>query len=891
MFQNIKNIKLRTKMLVAFMAVGLVPFCLVGAFSLFKSSEALSKQAFRQLEGIREVKKIQVNNYFNTMRMQMSALVETVAALRQKAFDKLASAQETKKAQVENYFQERFSNIEVLRKNATVMWSLKKFMTAFESSGKVGGKFYDHLRLKFDDSFEQLKAAYGYDDVYLISKEGDIVYSLSRESDEGQNVLSDTFKDTPLGKCFQNAQDGIFFQDFEPYAVLDNRHYAFLAAPVTDPLTESEGTIGVVALRLNSHFIDEIVQRREGMDKTGETYLVRKSGDQYYLRSNQVVNVGKFGQKLPNFDLIQSFSGASGQCIKSNANGDLEIASYDPIKIQGLNWAIISTVQLEEAINPVIEGEDNYFTRFAGQFGYEDLLLIHPQGKIFFSVARRPDYGTNMIEGPYARTNLGTLVRKILDIKTFKMADFSPYAPIHGRPAAFIAQPLVFNESIELIVALRFSAEVLNKIMLDRSGMGDTGQTYLVGSDKLMRSDMPLDSTHHSVQASFADPDKGTLDTEAIREALSGKSGAKIIKDISGKSALSCYRPIQVGDTTWALIAEFGEKEAFRSVRPLKYVFGLVAFTGTLAIIFVALLITRAIGTPIHRVVAGFKQGGNRLISATRQLSLSNRTIAEGASEHAASVEQTSRSLSEISSMTQQNKGSADCANALMRETNQVVERANDSMTELNQTMARISEASQEVSEIIKTIDEIAFQTNLLALNAAVEAARAGEAGAGFAVVADEVRNLALRTSDAAKSTCELIERTVSQIQFGAEFAVKTNAAFSEIALNTKKVGTLLDEIAAASNEQAQGLKRITQNVSEMDSVTQKNVANTEKSASASDEMHTLSENIQGYVRELIMLVGSVNEKSRTGRFGNIPSCKDAVENVKGKSGLKRDKN
>lgn len=209
-----------------------------------------------------------------------------------------------------------------------------------------------------------------------------------------------------------------------------------------------------------------------------------------------------------------------------------------------------------------------------------------------------------------------------------------------------------------------------------------------------------------------------------------------------------------------------------------------------------------------------------------------SQTLSDEAARQAASLEETSSSLEEMASMTRQNAEHANQANNLMKESYQNVRQANESMTALTTSMQDIARASEKTSEIVKSIDEIAFQTNLLALNAAVEAARAGEAGSGFAVVADEVRNLAMRAVGAAKNTAELIEGTVKQVKDGSALVLKTNEAFTHVASRVQEVGQLVDEIAGASNEQAQGVEQITKAVAELDMVAQKNAASSEQLAS-----------------------------------------------------------
>jgi methyl-accepting chemotaxis protein len=208
-------------------------------------------------------------------------------------------------------------------------------------------------------------------------------------------------------------------------------------------------------------------------------------------------------------------------------------------------------------------------------------------------------------------------------------------------------------------------------------------------------------------------------------------------------------------------------------------------------------------------------------------------TLSEAASEQAASIEETSSSLEEMASMTKNNAASTATANTLLVSAMQTIEKANTSMDRLTVSMREIAGASEETQKIVKTIDEISFQTNLLALNAAVEAARAGEAGAGFAVVAEEVRNLALRAAEAAKNSSTLVGDIVGKIRSGEQLVNETNKEFVEVRTSSKKVVELMGEIAAASQEQSQGIGQINTAILQMNTVTQKNAASAEELAAS----------------------------------------------------------
>lgn len=241
--------------------------------------------------------------------------------------------------------------------------------------------------------------------------------------------------------------------------------------------------------------------------------------------------------------------------------------------------------------------------------------------------------------------------------------------------------------------------------------------------------------------------------------------------------------------------------------------------------------------TRLAELMLEINRAAEHVYLASNQISDANENLSQRTESQASTLEQTSASLEELTSTVQRNAESANDANELSQDSARTAEDGRASMKHLAITMSEIESSTAKIGEIISLIDSIAFQTNILALNAAVEAARAGEQGRGFAVVAAEVRNLAHHSADAAKQIKGLVAQTREKVSVGVHSVDDTLKTIQESLVSTKRVAALINEIAAASREQSDGISQVNRAVIQMDDANQQNAAMVEQATATTESL------------------------------------------------------
>ena len=564
----------------------------------------------------------------------------------------------------------------------------------------------------------------------------------------------------------------------------------------------------------------------------------------------------------------------------------------------------------QDEYRQIVKEDARNFTRLREKSDYADIYFIGTRwGHVKYSAAKKSDLAANLIHGPLKNSPLAEVWNQVRRTKERVFLDFVPYGPDDNQPCAFAGFPLIEDgETLRGVIIFRVSANRINHIMAERSGMGETGETFLAGPDLLMRSDTRFARDRYTVESSFSDPAKGKMDTLAVKAALDGKSDTLVSTNYLGKKVLVSYSPVEIAGQRWALIADIDVDEAFSAVDKIQWLVGTAALICAAAIVMMALFITRSITRPIvqgvrfakamaggdfsqtlnidqkdeigilasalndmtHRVGGMFKE----IISGVDTLTASSTSLTEVSQILTGGAEKTSVRSDSVSASSEEMSGNLKSVADAMREATANLSIVASSSEEMSATIAEIAKNSeracsitgkavsqakdasatvgelgssaQEIGKVTEVITEISEQTNLLALNATIEAARAGEAGKGFAVVANEIKELAKQTAEATQD----IKNQVQGIQISSGGVVEAirsiSTVINEIDQNVSTIATAVEEQSVTTQEIARNVNQASEGIREVNENVSQSSSKANSITQDIGEVNQLTEEIAG---------------------------------------------
>ncbi|MEW4454169.1 methyl-accepting chemotaxis protein [Bremerella sp. JC817] len=439
--------------------------------------------------------------------------------------------------------------------------------------------------------------------------------------------------------------------------------------------------------------------------------------------------------------------------------------------------------QLHKKLHPVVR---NYLE----EFGYYDIFLVDPDsGKIIYSVFKELDFGTSLKNGPYANSNFADAFRQAAQVTekdSTVLVDFARYTPSYEAPASFIASPIYDGDKRIGIAMFQMPVDRILNILAVRDGMGETGETILVGPDYLMRSNSHLDPEGHSLLASWKYPEKGKVDIDVTRAVFEkGETGTLRAADYRENDSLNAYCPIELNGLTYCLVAKMDASEAFAASDKmagtvenvkgslLTWSMG-IGLASAAALAIFAFVLSRKIASPIQDA-AQFAQ-----------------RIAAGDLRTRCETEATA----EVGYLIQAMNTMRDNLSGLLGEVISTSDILQGSSTELTGTAEHLSQGAYETTERAATVAAAADQmsTNMNGMAAATE-----QMSTNIGSVATAMEEMSTTINEIARNA----ERAAASVSSVSNLSETSNERIASLGTAAAEIGAVIQtiqEIAEQTN-------------------------------------------------------------------------------------------
>lgn len=489
-------------------------------------------------------------------------------------------------------------------------------------------------------------------------------------------------------------------------------------------------------------------------------------------------------------------------------------------------------------------------------YGFYDIFLIEPSdGRIVYSVFKELDFGTRLIDGPYAQTNFAIAAQEMIQSKGekgFIIADFDQYAPSYNAQAAFGLFPVAQGQDFGGIFAVQLPSELIAKLLSKAESKGDKNHSFMIGEDGRLRSEYAFDA-NLSIGADLLGPVADIIG--------SAPQGTATLTDERGELMLASWRTAGLKGLDWKIVSEIKMDTVMAATNEIRDRSLKMTGFAVIAILLCGFFMTNWLLGPIRKVASFVSEEAGK---ALEKLSKTSREAREASVDMANIAQETQAQINRVSERSVRVGADVTDVAASIEELSAALDNVSRSvaltsdLTDQSVTKAgvaadasrQLQKAASDIAGVVTLIDDIAKQTKLLSINAGIEAANAGTEGRGFKVLAGEIGKLAARTSQSTSEIAEQIEVVLASVALSAE-------AMSEISDMIGQVNQQAQNISVSAHQQKEATHSISVRM-------RRTLSNVEESNGSLGVVHDASGRAASAAEQLLAGVGEVDTASQS---------------------------